>query len=568
MDLAIHPGDRICLLGRNGSGKSTLMRVIEGARTPDTGERFVQPGTRLAYLSQEPDFSGYPTVAAYVGGGGAAEHEVAAHLTQLGLEGGAPVSTLSGGQARRASLARAFADQPDLLLLDEPTNHLDLPTIEWLEGQVERFRGGLVIISHDRAFLSRVTRRMFWLEGGILRRTDRGFAHFEAWGEAVVAEEAEARNQLDKTLARELVWLRQGISARRTRNQGRLRRLHALRAKRAEQHAQLNMGRLAMRTGEMSGKIVIEATGVSKTYDDGPPVVNGLDLTVLRGDRVGVVGPNGCGKTTLLRLLLGELAPDEGTVKLGTKLTVVHFDQHRSRLDPQATVADTLTGGKTDQVVVHGQPRHVMGYLKDFLFDGRHARRPVGSLSGGERNRLLLAKVLAEPSNLLVLDEPTNDLDMDTLDLLQEMLSDYAGTLLLVSHDRDFLDRIVTSTLLFDDDGVTEYAGGYSDAMRVRKPQRAAKTQKPSVMARPRSAPNKLSFKQSRELEALPARMEALSAEIATLEAALEDGDFYSRDPKAFQTSVARLEAAGGELNDAETRWLELEALRESFESR
>ncbi len=570
VELAVHPGDRICLLGSNGCGKSSLMRVIEGSLTPDAGVRFVQPGTRVAYLPQEPDFGDHGTVEAYVRAGGAEPQVAAAWMSQLELDGWSPLEHLSGGQARRVGLARALADQPDLLLLDEPTNHLDLPAIEWLEGQVERFRGGLVIISHDRAFLSRVTRSMFWLEGGLLRRTDRGFAEFERWSGEVLAQEDEARRQLDKTIARELVWLRQGISARRTRNQGRLRRLHTLRAERAEQHGRLRMAKLAMRTGEASGNIVIEAEGVSKRFGE-TRVVDDLSLTVLRGDRVGIVGANGCGKTTLLRLLLGDLEPDSGSVKQGTRLTTVYFDQHRADLDPERTVADTLTGGETDQVVVGGRPRHVMGYLKDFLFDGRHAHRPVGSLSGGERNRLRLAKVLAEPSNLLVLDEPTNDLDMDTLELLEEMLADYEGTLLLVSHDREFLDRVVTSTLLFGDDGrVVEHAGGYTDAIRAAAagPARAAPpapTRETKPTPRPKQRPRKLSFKLAHELEGLPALIEALTDEATELEAALADADFYGRDPDGFNAAVARLEAARAEQDEAELRWLELEELRESL---
>ncbi len=573
VDLALTPGDRVCLVGRNGSGKSTLLKVAAGQLEPDGGVRSVRLGARVTYVPQEPVIEGFATLGDFVADGLDPEHaqeryRADAALDAIGLDAGRSAEGLSGGEIRRAVLARMVVGRPDVLLLDEPTNHLDLPTIEWLERQLGAFRGALVVISHDRAFLEHLTTSTLWLDRGVLRRNpNAGFAGFDDWAEAALAEEAKQQSKLDKLIAQETQWLREGISARRTRDQGRLRRLNAMRAERAAQVARAGNIKLNAERGDMSGKLVIEATGLRKAYGD-RVVLRDFGTTVLRGDRVGIIGPNGAGKSTLIKLLMGELEPDAGTVRLGTNLTPVYLDQHRATLDPDATVWETLAEKGTDQVLVHGRPRHVMSYLEDFLFSSDRARSPVRSLSGGERNRLLLARALARPSNLLVLDEPTNDLDIETLDVLEDVLADYAGTLLLVSHDRDFLDRVVTSTIALEGDGeAIEYAGGYSDYLRQRVARRAeapVEVVKPAA-ERPKRAPKKLSFKQQRELEALPGQMGALQDEIAALEGLMGDPDAYARDPEGFQAGVQRLEAARGELAGLEERWLELEMLREEL---
>ncbi|MEZ4435261.1 MAG: ATP-binding cassette domain-containing protein [bacterium] len=573
IDLHVERGDRIALVGRNGSGKSTLLRVIAGQLPLDAGERVVPPHARIVYLPQEPDLGAWPTVRDAVLHALPQElaHEpwrVDAALADVDLPGDRAVGTLSGGELRRAALARMWVTDPDIILLDEPTNHLDLPTIEWLEGALATHRAGLVIVSHDRAFLTRLTRTTLWLERGVLHRTERGFADFEAWSTQLLEEEAAARHKLDRLIAEETRWSREGISARRTRNQGRLRRLHALRAERAAHRKRAGAARLIADAGEVSGKIVIEAKGITKSFGD-RPIIQRLDTTILRGDRVAIIGPNGSGKTTLLKLLMGQLPPDQGTIRQGTQLTPVYLDQHRATLDPEATLQDILCIPGTDRVMVHGQTRHVAGYLKDFLFEGRDARRPVSALSGGERARLLLARDLREPGNLLVLDEPTNDLDLETLDLLQEVLGDYEGTLLLVSHDRDFIDRLATSTIAYEGNGRwTEYAGGYTDYLTQRPAPVASipSTKAAPAATKPKRAKTKLSYKEQREHESLPDRITALEAEITTLEATLADPTLYRRDHAAFKTTTARLEAARAEHTAAEDRWLELEMLREELE--
>jgi ATP-binding cassette subfamily F protein uup len=569
VDVAVSRGERIALVGRNGSGKSTLMKVMAGLVDPDRGTRFVQPGTRIAYLPQEPDFGAARTVAEFVAADGAPSWRVDAMVERVGLIADTPVSGLSGGEARRAALARALVGEPDILLMDEPTNHLGIAAIEWLEAELAQFRGGLVLVSHDRAFLGHLTSTVFWLDRGIVRRHDQGFATFEAWSEEVLAQEEAERARLDKRIAAETVWLRQGVTARRRRNQGRLRRLGELRAERARQISVAGRPPLEADVGATSGKLVVEAEAIAKSWGD-RPIVRGFSTRILRGDRIGIIGPNGAGKTTLLRLLTGDLAPDQGRVRLGTNLQPVYLDQRRASLDPERTLWATLTGGSGDQVMVRGTPRHVVGYLKDFLFDEGQALAPVGSLSGGERNRLTLALALARPSNFLILDEPTNDLDMDTLDLLEEMLADYEGTLLLVSHDRDFLDRLVTSTIALEGDGkVAEYVGGYTDYLRQRPPPPAPVAQKAAPKAEaPARAPSKLSSKEVRELDQLAKRMEALATEIAGLEAKLADAGLFARDPAAFQKTADRLAAAGAERHAAEERWLELELKREELAGR
>jgi ATP-binding cassette subfamily F protein uup len=567
-------GDKTCLVGRNGSGKSTLLKVLAGEIEPDSGERFVQPGTRVATLPQDPIIIG-ATVADYVAEGLApAERDqlyrVEQVLDAVGLDGGRDPVALSGGEGRRAALARALVARPDALLLDEPTNHLDLPTILWLEEWLKAYGGALVVISHDRRFLETVSQQTLWLERGLVRRAEFGFAGFPAWQEETYAAEEAELQRMDTRMRQELHWLARGVTARRKRNMGRLRALQGLRKDRAQRKDEARDSarqvKLAADAGELSGRLVIEAEGVTKRFGD-KTIVAGFSTRVLRGDRVGLIGPNGAGKTTLLRLLTGELTPDEGEVRLGTNLETAYFDQRRAALDPEASVWDTLTDGRGDNVWVRGRPQHVVGYMKDFLFSEAQARTPVKALSGGERNRLLLAKLLAKPSNLLILDEPTNDLDMDTLDLLEEMLADYDGTLLVVSHDRDFLDRLVTSVIAVEGDGeVAEYVGGYTDYL-AQRPKSAPATPlppKPEAKAeRPAQVRVRLSYNETRELERLPARIDELAGEIARLEVDLADPALYSRDPARFQKSATRLDAARAELATAEDRWLELETKRE-----
>ena len=569
-------GEKTCLVGRNGSGKSTLLKVLAGEIAPDSGERFVQPGTRIAVLGQDPPLVG-ASVSEFVAAGLApAEadqlYRVEAVLDALKLSGGRDPALLSGGEGRRAALARALVAAPDALLLDEPTNHLDLPTILWLEQWLEAYAGALVVISHDRRFLETVSRQILWLERGTVRRAEHGFAGFAAWQEEVYAAEEAEIARMNTRMRQELHWLARGVTARRKRNMGRLRALKTLRQERAatlsaktESSRQV---RLEADAGELSGRLVIEAAGIAKAFG-GREVIKDFSTRILRGDRVGLLGPNGAGKTTLLRLLVGELAPDAGTVRLGTNLEIALFDQRRLQLDPETSVWDTLTDGRGDTIWVRGRPQHVVGYMKDFLFSEAQAHTPVKALSGGERNRLLLAKLLAKPSNLLILDEPTNDLDMDTLDLLEEMLADYEGTLLVVSHDRDFLDRLVTSVIAVEGDGsACEYVGGYSDYLVQRPPPPEVAAAKPAAKAEEPArakAPARLSYKEARELEALPQRLEELAGEIAGLESRLADSALYRRDRAGFDAAALRLDAARAELAAAEERWLELETRREEL---
>ena len=470
-ELSVSPGERACLVGRNGSGKSTLLKIAAGLVEADRGKRFVQPGATVRYLAQEPDLSGYASTLAYVEAGlgpGDDPYRARYLLEQLGLTGDEKPADLSGGEARRAALAHVLAPQPDILLLDEPTNHLDLPVIEWLEGELKGLRSALVLISHDRRFLESLSQATVWLDRGRTRRMDRGFAHFEEWRDQVLEQEEAEHHKLGRKLVAEADWLRYGVTARRKRNVRRLGNLHAMRQQYRERQRALGTVSMTMAEGEQSGTLVVEAEGVSKSFGE-RAIVSNLSLRVLRGDRLGIIGPNGAGKTTLINLLTGILAPDAGRVRLGANLQMVTLDQRRASLDPDATVAETLTGGRGDSVTIGGQTKHVIGYMKDFLFAPEQARTPVGVLSGGERNRLMLARALAQPSNLLVLDEPTNDLDLETLDLLEEMIQDYAGTAILVSHDRDFLDRTVSSVLVSEGEGRwLEYAGGYTDMVAQR----------------------------------------------------------------------------------------------------
>ncbi|MCX7378059.1 MAG: ABC-F family ATP-binding cassette domain-containing protein [Alphaproteobacteria bacterium] len=583
-EIAVSPGDRLCLVGRNGSGKSTLLKVAAGLLAADSGQRFVQPGATVRYLPQEPDLAGFETTLAYVEAGlgpGDDPHRARTLLEALGLTGAENPDRLSGGEARRAALARVLAPQPDILLLDEPTNHLDLPAIAWLEQELASLRSAMVLISHDRRLLESLSRGIVWLDRGTARRLDRGFAHFEAWRDDTLEQEEKERHKLDRKLVMEEDWLRYGVTARRKRNVRRLSDLHELRAKTKQLRGPAGGPKLAATEGEISGRMVMVAEGVSKSFGD-RTVVRELDTRVLRGDRLGIIGANGAGKTTLLNLLTGAMPPDEGVVKLGASLQMVTLDQRRDSLDPTATLADTLTGANGrrggDQVIVNGQARHVIGYMKDFLFPPEQARTPVGVLSGGERGRLALAVALAKPGNLLVLDEPTNDLDLETLELLQELLADYPGTVLLVSHDRDFIDRVCTSVLVAEGDGRwQDYAGGWSDMLAQRgappwlpvgsTPARETKA-KGNTLA-PISAPpaRKMTFKDKHALEQLPAQMAKLQAEIAKLQAKMDDPDLYRRDPAAFQKATDALTRASIDLAAAEERWLELELLRETLEA-
>ena len=580
-DLAISAGDRVCLVGRNGSGKSTLLKIAAGTVEPDSGERFAHPSSRFAYLPQEVDLSGYPTTLAYLEAGlvGSEDDYLGrALLGSLGLSGDEDPASLSGGEARRAALARALASSPDVLLLDEPTNHLDLPAIEWLEAELASSRCAIVMISHDRRFLQRLSRETVWLDRGRTRRIDTGFAGYEDWRDDMLEQEEAERHKLDRKIEREQQWMHGGVTGRRKRNVRRVAELSRMRSERRDQRQVQGNVRLTTTEGGQSGKLVIEAKGIAKAYD-GRPIVADLSLRVGRGDRLGIVGPNGAGKTTLIGLLTGTLAPDAGTLKLGAGLEMVTLDQQRESLDPTWTVSEALTGGRGDQVMVGGRARHVASYMKDFLFSPEQARTPLGVLSGGERGRLMLARALAKPSNLLVLDEPTNDLDLETLDLLQEQLADYAGTVLLVSHDRDFLDRVVTSVLAADGDGAwTEYAGGYADMLAQRRGSDLGKTER-SGRNRNGSAQGgaggsvqggkrKLSFKEKHALETLPITMAALTAEIATLQDKLAAPNLYSRDHAAFTTASTRLAAAQAEHATAEEQWLALEIRREEVEGR
>ena len=587
LDATFHvaANDRICLVGRNGSGKSTLLKIAAGQIEPDSGERTAQTGTTIRYLPQEPDLSAYATTLAYVEDGlapGDDTYRAQYLLEQLSLTGAERPDQLSGGERRRAALARTLAPQPDILLLDEPTNHLDLPAIEWLESELAAHRGALVLISHDRRFLTALSRSTLWLDHGTIRRLDQGFAAFEEWRDELLAQEELDRHKLDRKIAMELDWLRYGVTARRKRNQGRLRALAQLRQTRRQQ-ARSNTELKGEPVGaEASGKLVIEAKGLSKSYGS-KHVVRDLSIRIQRGDRIGIVGPNGAGKTTLVNLLTGALAPDAGTARLGSNLQMVTLDQSREALDPDATLSQTLTSGRGDTVMVGTAAKHVMSYLKDFLFKPEQAHTPVGVLSGGERARLMLARAFAKPSNFLVLDEPTNDLDLETLDLLQEMIADYAGTVMLVSHDRDFLDRTVSSTLLAAGDGHwIEYAGGYSDMeiQRDRAPANAPNQSGPSTRATPRKAvaerasvsatpapsqqARKLTFTEQHELNALPERIDKLQQEADALQAKLGNGDLFSKDPHSFNKLVAELGKLQQELQAAEDRWLALETLREN----
>ncbi len=577
--LSVEPGERLCLVGRNGSGKSTLLKIAAGQIEADSGERFIHPGATLRYLPQEPDLTGYATIWDYAAGGlaeGDDTWRVGYLLEHLSLDGETPTANLSGGEARRAALARTLAPQPDILLLDEPTNHLDLPAIEWLESELAAHPGALVLISHDRRFLSKLSRRTLWIDRGETRLLEQGFSAFEAWRDEVFEQEQVDLQKLDRKIVREEDWLRYGVTARRKRNVRRLAGLHELRAQRRDHRGPQGQARMTVSDADQSGKRVIEAKGISKSYE-GRPIVADFSTRIARGHCVGIVGPNGAGKTTLLNMLTGDLSPDGGTITLGTNLEIASLDQKRAALKPGWTLADALTQGGGERVEVGGQTKHVMAYMQDFLFRPEQARTPVEVLSGGERARVMLARALALPSNLLVLDEPTNDLDLETLDLLEGLIADYAGTVLLVTHDRDFLDRVATSVIMAEGNGVwREYPGGYSDMLTQRgagvesvkkdQPRPGSKPGKPPSSA-PSNAPRKrMSNKDKYALEALPGEMDALQAQIAKIELELADPALYARDPARFARLSEDLAAAQARLAEAEDRWLELEALREEIE--
>jgi ATP-binding cassette subfamily F protein uup len=578
VELSVSAGERVCLVGRNGSGKSTLLKIAAGQIEPDGGERFVQPGAAVRYLPQEPDLAGFDSALAYVASGlGPADdpHRARYLLEQLGLTGEERLAHLSGGEARRAALAHVLAPDPDILLLDEPTNHLDLPAIAWLEARLASMKAALVLISHDRRFLANLSRTTVWLDRGRTLRAELGFGGFEAWRDQKLEEEETAQHKLDRRIAREEHWMRYGVTARRKRNVRRVAELAALRQARRDYHKTAGKTDMAASAAETSGALVIEAKGLAKSFG-GRPIVADLSLRIMRGDRIGIVGPNGSGKTTLVNLLTGALAPDLGAVRVGANLAVASLDQGRESLDPAWTLSEALTGGRGNSVTVGGRPKHVIGYMQDFLFSPQQARTPLCALSGGERGRLMLARALAKPSNLLVLDEPTNDLDLETLDVLEELLGTYAGTVILISHDRDFLDRVVSLVLAPEGDGRwTEYAGSYSDMLAQRgadlgdRKLLRAKTPTPergvNVQAAAPPPKRKLSFHEKHALETLPKEIDALQARIRALNARLDDSSFYTRDPAAFGAATAELAAAQAQLAAAEERWLELELLREEI---
>ncbi len=571
LDLHIAPRDRLALIGRNGAGKTTLLKLIGGEIEADKGKRSIQPGTRVVMLEQDPFFTGFDTLLDFTLSGLDAppRHEVEAIAGQLGIDLSRDANSASGGERRRAALCRALASEPDLLLLDEPTNHLDLAAIDWLEDWLNRYKGAFVVISHDRTFLTRLTRATLWLDRGSLRRKEVGFGGYEAWMEQIYAEEARAADKLDAKLKLEAHWLERGVTARRKRNQGRLEKLWEMRAQRAAMLTPQGAAKLAIATDDAKSKAVIVADKVTKKFGD-RTIIKDFSLRITRGDRIGLVGANGAGKTTLLKLLTGELAPDSGTVTLAKTLQGVMIDQQRSLMAPEKRIRDVLAEGG-DWIDVRGVRKHVQGYLKDFLFDPGLVEARVGTLSGGERSRLLLAREFARKSNLLVLDEPTNDLDLETLDLLQEVIADYDGTVLIVSHDRDFLDRTVTITLGLDGSGkVDVVAGGYADWEKQRQLRRAAAPAKSDRTAAEAAAPPppppkkaKLSYKDQRDYDLLPGRIEELLAQIARDEAALSDANLYTRDPAKFAALSKSIEAARAEKDAAEERWLELAELVE-----
>ena len=565
LNLFVAPRDRLALIGRNGAGKTTLFKLLAGQIEADEGRRTIVPGSRVILLEQEPALAGFATLRDYATSGDVTVHEVEAIADQIGIDLDRESATASGGERRRAAIARALAMDPDVLLLDEPTNHLDLSAIEWLEDWLSRYSGAFIAISHDRTFLTRLTKSTIWLDRGAIKRKDIGFGGFDAWTEEVYAQEARNAERLDAKLKLEEHWLLRGVTARRARNEGRKAKLMEMRATRAAMMGPPGTSKLSISTDDVRTKSVIRAEQVNKSFS-GRAVIKDFTLRIQRGDRIGVVGSNGAGKSTLLKLLTGELAPDTGKVTLAKTLDAVVIDQQRSLMAPDKSVRDVLTQGG-DWIEVQGVKKHLIGYLKDFLFDPGVADAPIGSLSGGERSRLLLAREFARPSNLLVLDEPTNDLDLETLDLLQEVIADYDGTVLIVSHDRDFLDKTVTVTLGLDGSGKVDIvAGGYADWERQRQVRAVGrKTAAKPVTAEAPKPRVKLTYKDQRDYDLLPKRVEELEAAIARDEAALMDSSLYTGNPKRFAALTAAVAAARAEKEAAEERWLELAAMVEGL---
>jgi ATP-binding cassette subfamily F protein uup len=585
LDLYIGERDRLALIGRNGAGKTTLLKCLADLTDTDEGKRTIVPGTNVVLLEQDPNLNGFETLRDWVVHGAHAPeaHEAAAIADQLEIDLSRPTATASGGERRRAAIARALGSNPDVLLLDEPTNHLDLAAIEWLEDWLKRFTGAFIVISHDRTFLTRLTHSCLWLDRGDLRRAEIGFGGFEAWTEAAYAEEARAAERLDAKLKIELHWLQRGVTARRRRNQGRLAKLNEMRAQRAAMLGAAGTSKLALAKDDVRTKTVIGAEQVSKSFGD-RQIIREFSLRIQRGDRIGIVGPNGAGKTTLLKLLTGELKPDNGSVTLAKTLSGIVIDQQRKLMEPHRRVKDVLANGG-DWIEVRGHKKHIRGYLKEFLFDPAVADAPIGSLSGGERSRLLLAREFAREANLLVLDEPTNDLDLETLDLLQEVIADYEGTVLIVSHDRDFLDRTVTITLGLDGSGrVDIVAGGYEDWVRKRYEAHRTTTLPraggvgpvrnvgvPSPSAFRDSSPTasgrggKLSYKDQRDFDRLPAEIDRLQALVDADEQSLSDPDLYARDPKRFAELTERVARHRADIEAAEVRWLEVAEMAEEL---
>lgn len=577
-ELIVLPEQTVCLVGRNGSGKSTLLKIAADLIECDDGERFVRPGATIRYLPQEPDLSGYANTLSYVQEGleaGDDPFRASYLLEHLDLTGKEDPATLSGGEARRAALARILAPKPDVLLLDEPTNHLDLPTVEWLEQELKAMRRAVVLVSHDRRFLENLSHATVWLDRGETRCLNESFRHFEAWRDGILDQEDRTQKKLDRKIAREEDWLRYGVTARRKRNVRRLDALHKLRQERRDYRSRLGTVKLDSEDTQVTSKLIIEAKSVSKSFGE-KVIAKDFSFRIQRGDRIGIIGPNGAGKTTLLSMLTGGVKPDSGRVRIGPFLDIATMDQTRETLDPTWTVRQALTNDAGDHVNVRGQPRHVIGYMKDFLYTPDMVDMPLSALSGGERGRLMLARALAKTSNVLVLDEPTNDLDLETLDLLQETLSDYEGTLILVSHDRDFLDRIVTAVIATEGGGHwVEYAGGYTDMLTQRgekkqtseKPQRAKSKKSPAKAVKAAGTQKrKLSFKEKHALETLPGEMESLRQQIEALHGTLADTDLYSQNPKAYEKASVDLQAAETRLSEVEEEWLELEILREEIE--
>ena len=583
VELYVNRGDKIALVGRNGSGKSTLLKVIAGIQDADSGEIFLHPGVKVAYMPQTPDFAGYKTLREVVLSGlpekeRNQEYRADMIISQMGIRAEQHPDESSGGERRKAILAKTLIGEPDILLLDEPTNHLDMPTIENLEETIKNFAGAVIVISHDRMFLNNISKTTFWLDRGILHRNNKGFKYFEEWQEQLIEQEIIAQKHLNKKIEAETEWLHKGVTARRKRNMGRLRRLQQLREERRNQIKRAGTIKLEVEESEGRSKLVIEAKNINKSYGN-RQIIKDFSIKIMRGNKIGIVGPNGAGKTTLIKLLTKRLAPDSGFVRIGKNLEEAYFDQNLSDLDNKKTLWKTLCN-EGDHVYVRGQYRHVVAYLKDFLFKPEQAQTPVGALSGGERNRLMLALELSKPSNLLVLDEPTNDLDMDTIDLLQEVLDEYQGTALIVSHDRDFLDRVATSVIYMSGDGTAfEYAGSCSELQqklkedRLRKSPDFSKTSKvkqplPAAKAPQAKKQVKLSYKQQRALEVLPQEIEALEQQISAIEKELSDSSLYGKNPERFDELTQMLAQSQNLKANKENEWLEVELLKDELENR